>query len=140
MDKRSALKDMSASDLKQELITRLREQIAKNEAENEALREQIRQLTPGDAKSISGGRAGRSRTLAKNDMSLREVIAQVLREAGEPLRVKEIIERVRAAGYVSKAANFAGIVNISLSNNEEIFEKVGRGVYKVREGAVVTAE
>jgi hypothetical protein len=138
MDKRSTLKDLSAAELKQELINRLREQIQKNETENEALREQIRQLMP-EGKAISG-RAGRSRTLAKNDMSLREVVAQVLREAGEPLRVKEIIERVRSAGYVSKATNFAGIVNISLSNNEELFEKVGRGVYKLRENALVAAE
>jgi hypothetical protein len=132
MDKRSALKDMSAAELKQELIARLRDQIQKNEAENEALREQIRQFMP-EGKAISG--RGRSRTLARNDMSLREVVAQVLREAGEPLRVRDIIERVKAAGYVSKASNFAGIVNISLSNGEEMFEKVSRGVYRIREGA-----
>lgn len=134
MDKKGILRDLSASDLREELLNRLRDQIRRNEEENEALREQIRQLTP-DQKAISGApiRAGRSRTLARNEQPLREVIAHVLREAGEPLRVKEVLARVRAAGYQTKASNFAGIVNISLSTNQELFEKVDRGLYKLRE-------
>jgi len=140
MDRRTILKDMSASDLRQELITRLRGEIAHHEEQLENLREQIRQLMPGEAKTVNGfKRPGRSRTLVRNDQPLRDVIVHVLKEAGEPLRVRDIIERVKNSGYQSKAANFAGIVNVSLSNNEELFEKLSRGVYQVREGAEVPA-
>jgi len=140
MDRRTILKDLSASDLRQELINRLRNEIATHEEQLEALREQVRQLMPGDAKTVNGfKRPGRSRTLVRNDQPLRDVIAHVLREAGEPLRVRDIIERVKSAGYQSKAANFSSIVNVSLSNNLELFEKMSRGVYKVREGAMVAS-
>lgn len=138
MDRKTILKDMSAADLRQELINRLRAEIAHHEEQLEHLREQIRQLMPGDAKTVNGfKRPGRSRTLVKNDQPLRDVIAHVLREAGEPLRVRDIIDRVRQSGYQSKAANFAGIVNVSLSNNEELFEKMSRGVYTLRMGAAL---
>jgi wyosine [tRNA(Phe)-imidazoG37] synthetase (radical SAM superfamily) len=131
---------MSASDLRQELITRLRSEIAHHEEQLEGLREQIRQLMPGEAKTVNGfKRPGRSRTLVRNDQPLRDVILHVLKEAGEPLRVRDIIERVKSSGYQSKAANFSGIVNVSLSNNEELFEKLSRGVYKARDGAVLAA-
>jgi len=138
MDRRTILKDMSASDLRQELITRLRSEITHHEEQLEGLREQIRQLMPGEAKTVNGfKRPGRSRTLVRNGQPLRDVIVHVLKEAGEPLRVRDIIERVKSSGYQSKAANFSGIVNVSLSNNEELFEKMSRGVYQVREGAVL---
>jgi hypothetical protein len=133
MDKRSVLKDASASELRQELINRLQEQIRRNEQENEALRQQIRQLGP-EIKVINGSQLlGRSRTLARNDQSLRDVIVHVLREAKEPLRSRDIVERVRSSGYQTRASNFGAMVNISLTRNPELFEKVERGIYKVRD-------
>src|SRR6185503_10792735 len=99
MEKRSILKDVSASDLRLELINRLQEQIRRNEQENEALRQQIRQLAP-EIKIINGAQLlGRSRTLVRNDQSLRDAIVHVLREANEPLRSRDIVERVRSSGY-----------------------------------------
>jgi len=59
---------------------------------------------------------------------VREVIAHVLREAGEPLRVKEVLARVRAAGYQSKASNFAGIVIYLFRPIQECLKKVDRGL------------
>ena len=140
MDKRSILKEVSASDLRQELANRLQEQIRRNEQENEALRQQIRQLAP-EIKVINGSQLlGRSRTLARNDQSLRDVIAQVLREADQPLRSRDIVERVRSSGYQTRASNFGAMVNISLTRNPELFEKVERGIYKVREQAAEPVE
>jgi hypothetical protein len=140
MDKRSILKEVSASDLRQELANRLQEQIRRNEQENEALRQQIRQLAP-EIKVINGSQLlGRSRTLARNDQSLRDVIAQVLREADQPLRSRDIVERVRSSGYQTRASNFGAMVNISLTRNPELFEKVERGIYKVREKAAEPVE
>src|SRR5688572_10182568 len=128
MDKRSILKEVSASDLRLELINRLQEQIRRNEQENESLRQQIRQLGP-EIKVINGSQLlGRTRTLARNDQSLRDVIAQVLRQADQPLRSREIVERVRSSGYQTRASNFVAMVNISLTRNPELFEKVERGV------------
>lgn len=140
MDKRTMLKEVSASDLRQELVARLQEQIRRNEQENEALRQQIRNLAP-EIKIVNGSllTGGRSRTLVRNGLSLREAIVHVLREASEPLRSRDIVERVKNSGYKSRASNFGAMVNISLTRNTELFEKVGRGVYKLREGAEVAA-
>lgn len=138
MDKRTLLKEVSASDLRQELIARLQEQIRRNEQENEAIRQQIRNLGP-EIKVVNGSllTGGRSRTLVRNDQSLREAIVHVLREASEPLRSRDIVERVKTSGYQSRASNFGAMVNISLTRNTELFEKVERGVYKLRDGAPV---
>jgi hypothetical protein len=136
MDRKNALKDLSAADLRQELINRLREQIRRNELENESLREQIRQLNP-QAIGISVKHAGRPRPTeaVRNGQPLREIICEVLKESHEPLRVRDVVERVRKAGYVSKAGNFNAIVSISLSQNQQLFEKVSRGLYRLRDGA-----
>jgi hypothetical protein len=138
MDKRTILKEVSASELRQELIARLQEQIRRNEQENEAIRQQIRNLAP-EIKVVNGSllTGGRSRTLVRNDQSLREAIVHVLREANEPLRSRDIVERVKSSGYQSRASNFGAMVNISLTRNTELFEKVERGVYKLRDDAPV---
>src|SRR5437764_11583539 len=103
MDRKNFLKEMSATELKDALIGRLREQIRRNEEENESLREQVRQLSPGMKSVSANGVVRQSRTLSKNETPLREVIMQVLRESPEPLRVREVVKRVRSAGYSSKA-------------------------------------
>src|SRR5689334_22085515 len=125
MDKKNVLKDISAAELREELIGRLRDQIRRNEEENDRLREQIRGLNPQVVVVSTNARArlgGLPTTrLARNDMSLREVIVEVLRNATEPLRVRDIVELVKQAGYVSKAGNFGAMVSISLSQNDELF-------------------
>ena len=133
MDTHDILKEVSASDLRQELVNRLQEQIRKNEQENAALRQQIRNLAP-EIKIVNGALSGgRSRTLVRNGQSLREAIVHVLREANEPLRSRDIVDRVKQAGYRSRASNFGAMVNISLTRNTELFEKIQRGVYKLRD-------
>jgi len=134
MDTHDILKEVSASDLRQELVNRLQEQIRRNEQENAALRQQIRNLAP-EIKVVNGGAfvGGRSRTLVRNGQSLREAIVHVLREANEPMRSRDIVERVKQAGYRSRASNFGAMVNISLTRNTELFEKISRGVYKLRD-------
>ena len=138
MDKRNALKDISAAELREELVGRLREQIRRNEEENERLRDQIRQLNPqvvvvsANAR-VRGRPPGRPATrLVRNGMSLREAIVEVLRYATEPLRVKDVVVLVKQSGYESKAGNFPAMVSISLSQNDQLFEKISRGVYRLR--------
>lgn len=135
MERRNVLKELSAADLRAELIARLRDEIRRHEREIESINQQIRQLQP--TQQIVVRRAVRSvRGIARNEQPLREVIAQVIRENGDPMSINEIMEAVKRTGYQSNATNFRGVVSMSLSNNQ-MFEKVGRGVYSVRAGAVL---
>jgi hypothetical protein len=137
IDRRNVLKEMSAADLRAELIARLREEIARHEREIEALNAQIRQLQP--THQVIVRRAIRTRGLARNERPLRQVIADVLRAHGEPMSINEIIDAVKHTGYQSNATNFRGVVSMSLSNNQ-MFEKTGRGVYVLRPGAIVSGD
>jgi len=135
MERRSVLKELSAADLRAELIARLREEIARHEREIEALNAQIRQLQP--TQQVIVRRAIRSaRGIARNEQPLRQVIAQVLRDNGEPMSINEIMDGVKRTGYQSNATNFRGVISMSLSNNQ-MFEKTGRGVYALRPGAAL---
>ena len=135
MERRTVLKDLSAADLRSELIARLRDEIRRHERDIDTINQQIRQLQP--TQQIVVRRAVRSvRGIARNEQPLREVIAQVIRENGDPMSINEIMEAVKRTGYQSNATNFRGVVSMSLSNNQ-MFEKVGRGVYSVRPGAIL---
>ncbi len=136
IERRNVLKELSAADLRAELIARLREEIARHEREIDAINAQIRQLQPTQ---VIVRRAIRTRGLARNEQPLRQVIAQVLRQNGEPMSINEIIEGVKHTGYPSNATNFRGVISMSLSNNQ-MFEKTGRGVYTLRPGAILTSE
>lgn len=138
IDRRSMLKEMSAADLRAELIARLREEIRRHEQEIERINSQIRQLQPTETVVVR--RAIRNtRGLARNEMPLRQVIAQVLRSNGEPMSINEIMDGVKATGYQSNATNFRGVISMSLSNTQ-LFEKTGRGVYTLRPGAILTSD
>ncbi len=134
-DRRTVLKEMSAADLRAELIARLREEIRRHETEIERINNQIRQLQPTETVVIR--RAIRTtRGIARNEMPLRQVIAQVLRQNGDPMTINEIMEAVKATGYHSNSTNFRGVISMSLSNTQ-LFEKTGRGVYTLRPGAIL---
>jgi hypothetical protein len=137
IERRNILKELSAADLRSELIARLRDEIARHEREIEALNAQIRQLQP--TQQVIVRRAIRTRGLARNERPLRQVIAEVLRTNGEPMSINEIMDAVKHTGYQSNATNFRGVVSMSLSNNQ-MFEKTGRGVYTLRPGAIITGD
>ena len=81
-----------------------------------------------DAISGSEGRAG---ARARNHSSLQKIIHQVLTDAGGPLSVGDILDRVHESGYRSKSGNFRGIVNQTLIKDKRL-TKAGRGMYQVR--------
>jgi hypothetical protein len=82
--------------------------------------------------SLSGGRAGRrSAGRAKNPMSLVATLEAVLRSAGKPLAVGEILEKVEATGYRSNAANFRALINQTLIKEKQ-FTAADRGVYQLK--------
>ena len=135
IERRNMLKEMSAADLRAELIARLREEIRRHETEIERINAQIRQLQPTETVIVRRAIRG-TRTLARNEKPLRQVIAQVLKESGEPMTINEIMDAVKATGYRSNATNFRGVISMSLSNTQ-LFEKSGRGVYVLSPGAVL---
>ena len=64
-------------------------------------------------------------------MNLSEAIGKVLAQAGGPLGVGDIAQRVAAAGYRSGSANFRGIVNQTLVKHTR-FVSERRGEYRLR--------
>jgi hypothetical protein len=103
-------------------IDRLKRKRDKLQAAINALDEEIRQL---------GGNGVTNTGRVRNDSSLGDVIADVLREAGSGVRVGEIINRVLATGYRTGSVNFRSIVNQALIKDER-FVASERGVYTLR--------
>jgi hypothetical protein len=82
----------------------------------------------GSSGRHNGSGAGRR---ARNEVKLPDAIARVLENAGGPMRVPEIADKVRARGYESNSANFKGIVNQALIKDKR-FASAGRGVYQMK--------
>ncbi|GAB4385660.1 MAG: hypothetical protein Kow0022_12440 [Phycisphaerales bacterium] len=82
----------------------------------------------------SGRRPGRGAPgmkRPKNDMSLAEAMAKLLKN--KTLSVTEITSEVQKAGYKTHAANFRTIVNQTLIKDPR-FKKVARGQYTAANG------
>jgi len=57
----------------------------------------------------------------------------VLKSAGKPLPVSEILQRVQSSGYRSSSPNFRAIVNQTLIKERKRFQPTGtRGVYQLK--------
>lgn len=90
----------------------------------------------GGAGGAGGGRGrgrgrGRPRGRPRNESSLTQVMEAVLKKAGKPMRVGEIVEAVQEAGYRSSSANFRGIVNQTLIKDKR-FSAASRGHYQLK--------
>ena len=75
---------------------------------------------------------GRGVSRARNEQSLVEALTSVLKDAGKPLGVGEILAAVRATGYHSSSDNFRGIINQTLIKERKLFSAVSRGVYQLK--------
>lgn len=70
---------------------------------------------------------------ARNDKSLPEALAEVLTEAGRPMKIAEIADAVQAAGYRSTSDNFRAIVNQTLIKERKRFAPgPERGTYQIK--------
>jgi hypothetical protein len=76
------------------------------------------------------GNGGASRP--RNAVSLVATLDQVLAKSGKPLNVGDIVEKVLATGYQSKAANFRALVNQTLIKERKRFANAGRGMYEIK--------
>jgi hypothetical protein len=105
------------------LLTRERDSLRQRLASVEAT---IRHLSGGGAPATG------ERLKAGNTQTLLEALSNVLTKAGKPLSVIEIMEKVEASGYRSRAANFRGLVNQTLHREKKIFARTGRGTYALK--------
>ena len=80
----------------------------------------------GGGNGRSGGGAG---SRARNDRPLPDYIEEVMGKNGKPMRVGEIVDAVKSAGYKSNSASFKNIVNQMLIKERKRFQQVDRGIY-----------
>lgn len=84
----------------------------------------------GGSNSAGGSNgSGRTGTRAKNDRPLPDYIEEALGKAGKPMRVGDIVDAVKAAGYKSNSAAFKNIVNQMLIKERKRFAQIDRGIY-----------
>jgi len=84
-----------------------------------------------EAKGRAKARGARSRPApAVREGSLQTAIRAVLERVIGPLKVAEIVEAVKKAGYASKSSNLNVIVSNRLAQMEDV-EKVDRGLYQL---------
>jgi len=103
-------------------ISRLERERSKLMKKVDALDEEIRDLG-GDGRA-RGGRV-------RNEISLNEAMAKVLRDAGQAMKVADIVEAVLQTGYKTNSANFRGIVNQQLIKDKR-FTSAARGLYQMK--------
>src|SRR3954454_21068021 len=111
-------------------LTQLARDRKKAQAKLDVIDRQIAQLD-GRATRGGGGGGGGGGGRARNEMSLVEAMAIVLKD-GKPMRVGDIAEAVTRTGYRSNSANFRGIVNQTLIKERKQFQSAGRGLYQVK--------
>jgi hypothetical protein len=79
--------------------------------------------------SLSGRVGGGTGTRPKNEMTLVEALARVLK--GKTLSVTDAAAAVQVAGYKTNSNNFRTQVNIALIKSG-LFKRVGRGEYTTK--------
>lgn len=86
-----------------------------------------------DIAALDGGEGGMpvTRTRPRNEMTLPDAIAKVLKKKGKAMGVSEIADAVQDDGYQSNSANFRGIVNQTLIKEKQ-FVAESRGKYKLK--------
>ncbi|HTW95346.1 MAG TPA: HTH domain-containing protein [Tepidisphaeraceae bacterium] len=90
-----------------------------------------RKLDAIDAEIEMLGGSSRGGGRVHNARSLSETMVQVFTARGGPMKVSEIAEAAKAAGYRSKSANFRGIVNQTLIKDKQ-FVSHSRGTYQLK--------
>ncbi|HEX8912186.1 MAG TPA: hypothetical protein VF796_07480 [Humisphaera sp.] len=101
----------------------------------DAIDAEIAKLSGGEFAVGGGGGGGNGRagggrgSRARNDRPLPDYIEDAMKAHGKPMRVGEIVDAVRAAGYKSNSAAFKNIVNQQLIKERKRFAQVERGIY-----------
>jgi hypothetical protein len=107
-------------------LTRLLKQRRKAQKELDKVDREIHRIGGADGLRGGGGRA-------RNEQSLPDAIEEVLRKAGKPMGVGDIVDGVQAGGYRSSSDHFRAIVNQTLIKERKRFSPSGeRGVYQLK--------
>jgi hypothetical protein len=131
---------LSLSDLERLLDDR-RNELTKLERSRTKLRRKLDAINRKITSLGGGAGAPTGSTRVRNDVSLADLINDILGAAGSPLAVGQIVEKVQAAGYQSRSSNFRSVVNITLIKDKR-FVSESRGVYRLRgdQGSATTRE
>jgi hypothetical protein len=128
----SALPGIRSADIRAELARRQR-RVPKLMAEREQILEQLLAIEaaledigeePPMPRRLPEPKASRTR----QGTSLKEAVASVV-QPGETATPSEVMERVRASGYVSTATNLGQMIAVTLAKDER-FARARRGVYR----------
>lgn len=65
------------------------------------------------------------------EMSAPKAAADCLRRAGKPLPTKELIERMLAGGFTTRAKNFEANLYTVLSHRQDLFIRVSPGIWSL---------
>ena len=76
-------------------------------------------------------KVGRKRVARRGDDALVAYVKKALAKSRGGMRVKDVAEAVKKAGYKSDAKNFYGLVAVALRGKD--FRRPGRGVYVLRD-------
>ena len=87
-----------------------------------------RQISSLQGRGLGGGATA---VRARNAMSLVATMEKLLRNAGKPVAVGDIVAGVLKTGYRTTSPNFRGIVNQTLIKEKQ-FQNAGRGLYQVK--------
>ena len=134
---RMSLAKLSTVALKKELQRRL-EALPKLIAQRDELNQQIAEIEgvaaaeecPKPTRVPAPKKRARRAKRAKSAVSLASTLAEAIK-AKETMSVAEAAEAALAAGYKSKSKDFSNLVNMTLASDKR-FERVARGVYRVR--------
>lgn len=93
-------------------------------------------LETGEEPEETDAPGGRSRETPFTSMSIAEVAAAILREAGGSLSTDDLFRRARAGGWESDAADPENSFRTALYREEKkpdgLIEKIGRGKFRLR--------
>ncbi len=87
-----------------------------------------------EAPASASTKPKKQRKLPKNTMSLNDAIVKVLAEAMKPMRVAEIAETVKAAGYKTTSKTFAKQVSGTAAEDKRV-ERAARGLFALKKKA-----
>lgn len=127
---------MNIVELKRILNERTR-QVDKLRQRRDKLQKQVDAVDAEIEKVAGAGGVGNGRasgttgagTRARNDRPLPDYIEEAMNKTGKPMRVGEIVDAVKAAGYKSNSVAFKNLVNQMLIKERKRFQHVDRGIY-----------
>lgn len=120
----------SIADLERQLEER-RKQVHDLCRQRDKVKQELDRLDSELQGIMSGGTVRRT-SRAKNAVSLRSLIPQILRKNKKGLSLDDLVGKVQESGYESNSTNFKSVVYQSLYNRDDIVRDSKTGLYKLK--------